>query len=267
VFCRHGTDEVPRGAAAPLNAGGPKEEWSSRDRIQRVVSRLFDTRQVRRKPPPGRRIRETAGCVPRSVISACVDGASSSRRAPVEERVRYRAMTTTMPATSSHATSRSCRAFCRCHAAHSYRMTCRKRTSQELRLSREPGHSVGSAEAPGCVLPLRASGEPGIPPGKAVTPGLAIRPPEAAPSPEHPPTLAEVLSASGSGIGDRGSGIRDRGPGIGDPGSGPGIRISLALADLKARRHGSPCVTARRQTRRPRPTSLWSSRYACRSLR
>jgi hypothetical protein len=62
------------------------------------------------------------------------------------------------------------------------------------------------------VLPLRASGEPGTPPGKAVTPGLAIRPPEAAPFPEHPPILAEVLSASrsGIGIGDPGSGIRDQ---------------------------------------------------------
>jgi len=60
VFCRRGTDEVPRCGAAPLNARGPKAEWPSRDRIQRVGSRLFDTRQITKKPPPGRRTRETA---------------------------------------------------------------------------------------------------------------------------------------------------------------------------------------------------------------
>ena len=60
MFCRRGTDEVPGCGAAPLNAGGPKEEWPSRNRIQRVVSRLSNSRQITKKPPPGRRTRETA---------------------------------------------------------------------------------------------------------------------------------------------------------------------------------------------------------------
>lgn len=62
------------------------------------------------------------GCVPRSVISACVAGASSSRRASAEERVRYRAMTT-IQAWSSHATSRARECSCERHAAQSYQIT------------------------------------------------------------------------------------------------------------------------------------------------
>lgn len=49
MICRRGTDEVLRWAAAPLNAGDPKEDLPRRDRIQRFVSRLFDRRQVGRK--------------------------------------------------------------------------------------------------------------------------------------------------------------------------------------------------------------------------
>jgi len=62
------------------------------------------------------------GCVPRSVISACLADASSSPAVPVEERVRYRAMTT-IPASSSHATSRARECFCERHAAQSYQIT------------------------------------------------------------------------------------------------------------------------------------------------
>ena len=64
MFCRRGTDEVPGWGAVLLDAGDPKEDWPSRDRIQRFVSRLFETRQITKSRLPVGEPERRPGCVP-----------------------------------------------------------------------------------------------------------------------------------------------------------------------------------------------------------